>query len=1031
MSDTTINSGPDAETSPGNRTAPSQLILPETDSGMQIRGRRADRLLYLIPGVVLLVIGTFVYLYGFAIGSVLLGAGVLAMAVGGYLMVTTPAHTSGFDRVQGRLTALIKQRSLPRDRVGTVDVHGVKRIMGDGSVEMEDGRIVRFARLYGRNTDLQTGEEEQTMINSLRKGIDSSIEGVDFSIYPTSTRPEPRAITEKYREVWLSEWDEDETSARDMRGYLESIIDWEPERCEIAKATEWEYYVVVSVGPDEIDAPPVGSTDASSRRQQQQVAAEKRLTKVRQAFGSVPGVDAQPIGGAAHARVIARHWAGAQHPFHSDSDAIERAPVTIWPDYEDDLDRDPDVTPQPATTSVLSRLRALVPVGNEEFPATPATIGDDRITEVLAGSRYDERPGSDMVVVGEQYARTYWIADWPTRSNAKFLKKLLTLRGVDVDVHLRFTSRDTDTVTEQLKDETGEVDASIMDRKEAANPLDAKVLEDEMDSFVQLFLLLHHTDIQPWGMTMYVTVRVGTRQALAHADDLIEKGHVEASELTLDIAKQQALEEACEEVTDVLTDANLTPVTDATRQGELFQSCAPTGRDVYAEQSFHDRERLTASGTVAATFPPAATTIQHEEGAELGRFPSTGRIIAPDPFETPPAHRLTLGNSGSGKTWGVSKQVVRWYLTNPDERTLIFIDTKEAFAGVTQLLNGTQITLDGTVTMNPLRMEPMDEETLETSQVDPFEMKYKLVTNLVLDIIADTPDSRDRFGPLVRDGVRIALKESGIDPRDPRTHTPANSPTMADVREAVEQIGENPTAYVRSEFEAKEIEKHVGALLRRLSGFSQDGEYGFLTGESDAVIEPGEMTYLDLQQLEGMGSSADRATMLTLALGQVYETVKRAPEKTLFVIDEAHYLLESQRVLQWFDESARHWRHSDAGLWFVSQHPKDFVSAEDDDKERHKNVIRDQAQMTEIYYIKNKDHLDGYGLNAEQLAFVTEEATRGEVESENHTDCLFEHPEINGWMRARISMSPAERDIFSYDPSEHGAYTSYIDERWD
>lgn len=79
----------------------------------------------------------------------------------------------------------------------------------------------------------------------------------------------------------------------------------------------------------------------------------------------------------------------------------------------------------------------------------------------------------------------------------------------------------------------------------------------------------------------------------------------------------------------------------------------------------------------------------------------------------------------------MSKQVVRWYLSDPTEWTLIFIDTEEAFAGVTGLLNGTQITLDGSVTMNPLRMEPLAEEVRETTQVDPFEMKHTLVTNLI------------------------------------------------------------------------------------------------------------------------------------------------------------------------------------------------------------------------------------------------------------------------------------------------------------
>lgn len=291
-----------------------------------------EQLIYAIPGIVLVVIGAFVWLHGVGeVGLALLGAGVLATVAGLYLMVTTPAHISGIDRVQGWVLMTLRSRSLPYDRSSAAAVHGVESILDDGSVAMADGRIVRFARLQGRNTDLQSSDEEQVMINSLRRGIDNA-GGADFSIYSTSTLPDPRDITENYREVWLNEWDEEDGDASDTRGYLESIIDWEPEMCEVSMATEWEHYLIVSVSPHEIDTPPVASTDATSRQQQQQVEAERRLEKLRQAFGSA-GVEAHPVGGAAHARVIARHWAGAQHPFHVD-DEFDRSPVSIWPDYD-------------------------------------------------------------------------------------------------------------------------------------------------------------------------------------------------------------------------------------------------------------------------------------------------------------------------------------------------------------------------------------------------------------------------------------------------------------------------------------------------------------------------------------------------------------------------------------------------------------------------------------------------------------------------------------------------------------------------
>lgn len=223
-----------------NDAPPSQLILPETDSGMRIRGMRADRLAYLLPGGTLALLGAFAASYGLTtVGSLLVGVGVLLLAIGAYLIWTTPAYTSGVDRMRGRVSMALRSRSLPFDRSEAADIHNVERILDDGSIEMTDGRVVRFARLHGRNTDYQTADEAQTMINSLRKGIDGSktLSDIDFSLYSLSTSPDAAELTEKYKQVWLSER-YDRERFRDVIGYLKSILDGEPKESEGWKATE-------------------------------------------------------------------------------------------------------------------------------------------------------------------------------------------------------------------------------------------------------------------------------------------------------------------------------------------------------------------------------------------------------------------------------------------------------------------------------------------------------------------------------------------------------------------------------------------------------------------------------------------------------------------------------------------------------------------------------------------------------------------------------------------------------------------------
>lgn len=1085
---------------------PSQLIPPEVDAGVRIKGLKAHDLLHGAPGFLLLILAVFVLVFTGAIvvSSVVAGAGGV-LAVAGYVVsATAPEHTTGVDRVLNAVSYHRKQQDHPKSHEEAVGVHGVQRIHSDGSAEMTDERIVVLARMHGRNTDLQEHNERRMMIGQLRSALNDDIAHADFGIFSTAVPFDVSEITDPYREQWMSsrftqsEW-------ADARALLEDIVEWEQDReDEVYKTREWQHYLVVSVSPDDVDLPDLAvSSDRSrwdeikvalggeydrddkhrrARRRRMRAEAKQRLSRLQGAFQTVDGVETEGVGPAEHALLLARYWAGTDHAFDPDQ-VTDEANISVWPyhgshgksprpeavDADESVDQtavadvsrvsaaaadggaasqtaatttvahdDPEETlseEDAAPASFLARVReGLFPTESELDAEPTGHEQTDPIQDALAPAMYDDQEGRDggHVVVGDQYCRTFWISDWPSEPSEGFLQGLYTRNGVDVDVHLRVRAKDKEHTIQEVKNEIGEIDTDVMDRREEADDVEALLMEEDLDPYMQLLKLLDQTDVKPWGLSGYVTVRVGSRRALDDVESLIEEGLVEADQLSLDAAKQQALNDACDDVTDVLERAKLTPVADAQRQGELFEACSPNGTDAYADASFRDRYRTTATGTIAAAFPAASRYIDQEDGIEQGRSVTNGSIIRNDPFDPGPGHLLTAAPSGSGKTSNVLKESTRWYLQQPDQRTLIYIDTQGDFSGITQLLNGTHITLDGAVTMNPCRMRPTNRETMKATGLDPFEMKFTQILGLLMPIVASTPDRRDRFRPLLKDSIRGAMKDAGIVPTNPKTHTPENSPTLADVREKVRYYGENPTELAQSQLSADEIENNAGPLERQMSGFSEDGEYSFLTGESNRTIDPGDVTYLDLQQLEGQGSAADASTMLDMALGQVYETVKRAPGKTMFVIDEAHYLLESKEMLQWLSQSARHWRHNNAGLWFLTQKVEDFVKDDDDDKEHYKDVIRSQVNTMKLFRLNEQlspEALDKFDLNARQAEYLLNDATKGNS-GQGYANCLVDYQEIEGWVRARVELSPVEELITLYDPDKHGSFNDYLEAEW-
>ena len=312
----------------------SQLVPPEIDAGIRVKGLLLNDILYGTPGFLLICLGGLLLLYWGTIlpGLVSIGVGIIVSVAGIVFSMRTDEYSTGLDRVLTRVKYALKQRKLPFSQEEATAVHGVKRIHSDGSGEMTDDRVVMLARLYGRNTDLQETDDSQQMVGTLRQHIDEDIEDFNFDIHSTTVGIDADAVTDKYRQQWKSEtFGGDEWAA--ARVVLESIVNWEThQQEEVWETPEWQHYLVVSVSPDEIDLPEfatpadqeaswrdrlpdrLGGTSPDeddqrwqARRRRMRAEAQTRLTKLRQAFGAVTGVETEPIGPAAHALVLSRY----------------------------------------------------------------------------------------------------------------------------------------------------------------------------------------------------------------------------------------------------------------------------------------------------------------------------------------------------------------------------------------------------------------------------------------------------------------------------------------------------------------------------------------------------------------------------------------------------------------------------------------------------------------------------------------------------------------------------------------------------
>ena len=1065
---------------------PTRLVPPRVDWGMQYRGRKVSDMLYGTPGATL--IGGSVVGYTFGLSPELSALGVVsgaAISTGGYLLSARSGdYSSGADDVSNPLTYRLRNRTMPLSPEATTEVHGCTRINSDGTAEMADGRLVGMARISGRDTDLQSTENAREMIKPLRTQLDETVVDVGFRLWSTTTEFDIGDITDKYRAQLYSdrfaghEWTHIRELIRDICTWEANVNDptWD--------ARQWNHYVAVSVHPDEVAIPDFGNSEEESNgaireylfgsddevrevnRRQMKKRLNDRLSKIRRAFDSVSGVETHSVGPAEHALLIANYWTGTAAPNDFNArDVTTDVDVSVWPHPynrgEAELAHRPEAAEsneEAAPTAVASadEIPALAdgggavvasntqtePEPSEEMSyfaqvreglfGTEAAESDNApvtsaLQQKLAPTDYDEQ--EDFIRVGDQYVRTFWLAGFPITPKEKFLEGLYTLRGVDVDVCLDVQAPESkESFMDTLKHDMSKIGADIQELREE-DDIDSLFVEDDIDPYVQMYEILYHTNAQPWYVSGFVTVRAGNRDALDAARTQIDHGFIDESDVSLDLAKLQALEDACEQVTDILSGspARSVPRLKKQRQHELFESCAPNGVNRFDATQFQETRRRSLSGTIAAAFPPVTAYMRQEGGVEAGRSVHNGSKIIANDFEPGPAHRMTCASSGSGKTYRVKQHGIRWMLGNQD-RTLILCDTMGDFDGIPQLFDGDTITVDGSMTINPLHIEETPVSLVEREGIDPFSMRFMMAKNFLMGILSGQARGAEvsQFDPLVGDALMETYRRAGINPDDPTTHKPENSPTMVDLRKTIEEMGENPLEFVDSRLEADQIQNNAGPLLRKLSGFKRGGEYDWLTGKSDVRIKPGSATYIDLSQIEGFGGATDRLTILELILGMVYETVKTAPGEKRFVIDEAHYLVQSEIVF-WLQKAARHWRHYNAGLWLLSHRPGDFVRAKDDDMREAKDAI--MGQMTVREFMRTTkfewEDADQFDLNNAQYEFVKNQATRGE-DGAGYTDALVDFAEMEGWQRIQVEASPLEHDLITYDPDEDGSFDEYL-----
>ncbi|WP_136717351.1 VirB4 family type IV secretion system protein [Halorientalis salina] len=594
---------------------------------------------------------------------------------------------------------------------------------------------------------------------------------------------------------------------------------------------------------------------------------------------------------------------------------------------------------------------------------------------IVAPSSIEQTPGA--IRTGESWTQTLWIgefADAPADGLLEALYSSSDTRTTDISLHLdpRDTQRTLDSLENQLEDLEAEFE--YLSEKHRAS---ARGIQKDLEDHRELYDVLRNTSMRAFDVSMYLTV-----------------GATDREDLQTDSVKK----------TTRRAPANLTPVLPRWAQSDALISGSPIGVDKLNESL--DAKTPMLAGAVGAMFPFVSGTFA-EPGIEYGTYALNESPLILDRFNRETGYcSMVIGQLGAGKSFSTKLQLLRRAMYDP-ETLIVMLDPMEGFASVNDALGGERITVGGRRGFNPLELKATPQHVLDrVPDLDPWAEQISWVLTFCdtfFTHVANNP-LEDRKQTLRR-AVQEAYERQGIT-RDPDTHH-RTSPTIRDVIGVLEDLLDDPVSFgYPTDGEIAGVKDDAQSLLTDLRpSFRPDGDLANLAEPTEFDLDS-KVLYLDLHQEEGARGRTETSLMMSVLFNAVYERAKQTDKRVIFVIDEAHYLMNDATSLEFLEMAVRHSRHYDLSLHFITQTGGEFTLTPE------ARTIANLCSMTVIHRVNEEAAklAEWFGLSEREANWVR--TAKAGNDEDGYSEALLGVDE-EGWFPLRVRASGFEKDVLS------------------
>jgi type IV secretory pathway VirB4 component len=469
---------------------------------------------------------------------------------------------------------------------------------------------------------------------------------------------------------------------------------------------------------------------------------------------------------------------------------------------------------------------------------------------------------NDLNVSGK-YARSFYVFSYPRFIDTNWLSPIINF-DASMDISQFIYPTDSARILKVLRTKVAQMQSSMRINAEKGLVSDPK-LETQLADAERL-----RRDIQKgiekfFQFGLYVTV---------YADD------------------KEKLDKLVKQLESLLGGKLVLSKRSSLRMEQAFNSTLPLGLD--------EVEVATNMNTspLSSTFPFTSSSLTTNEGILYGLNRHNDSLIIFDRFSLENANSVVFAKSGSGKSYAVKLEILRYLMLGTD---VIVIDPENEYEALSQTVGGSymKVSLNSDRRINPFDLpKPLKDEVLK-----PGDLLRSSIINLhglmKLMLGEITPLEEGILDKALND--TYALKGITMDLVDP---TEKEMPTMEDFQRVLEGM------------------QGADSLVQRVKKYTEGTFSGIFNKPTNIDLDSG-LVVFSIRDLE----DSLRPIAMHIILNYIWNKVRSELKQRMLVVDEAWTMMQHEDSAKFLFGLVKRARKYYLGVTTITQDVEDFLKS--------------------------------------------------------------------------------------------------------